>query len=325
MKYQKKDLEKFPRQVEYALKKYKRHKINPHHIDHIVFAGLGGSGIAGRIVKAYFQSISTLPIEVISDYKLPLYVGERSLVILNSYSGDTEETLSAYMDALEKQAQMIVITTGGILYELVHENKILCYKAEKGFQPRMALGYSLTYLFLILGELFSINFKNELEKTIRQLENKDYFIDKALVNFCGLNSDVSKKWIIVTDPETYPIGVRFAQQINENAKSEAFVHELPEASHNVIESYYGRLDSVFIFLYTMHSPRLNHRFNFLEKLLAGYDHPVIRLKIKELNIAHIYEMIYILDWMSLLVADKKQVRSNEIQNIKKLKDFMKGK
>lgn len=325
MKYQKKDLEKFPLQIEFALKNYKKHELNPHDIDQIVLAGLGGSGIAGRIVKSYFQKVSTLPIEVISDYNLPFYVGKRTLVILNSYSGNTEETLSSYMDALEKQARIIVITTGGILLELAEESKIQSYMAEPGFQPRMALGYSLTYLFLIMGELFGIDFKRELEKTIKLFENTDYYIDKANINFCGLNSEVTKKWIIVTDPETYAVGVRFAQQLNENAKAEAFVHELPEANHNVIESYYGKLDSVFIFLYAVHSPRLNHRFNFLEKLLTGNQQSVIRLNVKELNIIHIYEMIYTLDWMSLLIADKRKIKSDEIHNIIRLKDFMKEK
>lgn len=325
MKYQKKDLSKFPKQIEYALKTYKKHGLVKNSFQNIVLAGLGGSGIAGRIVKAYYQKSSPIPIEVISDYKLPQYVNKKTLVILNSYSGNTEETLSAYMDAFYKGASMLVITTGGILFELAEENKIPVYLAEQGYQPRMALGYSLTFLFLILAELFDVSLDAAFGTLQKQLANTDYYIDKANIQFCGLNADKNKKWVMITDPESFPIGLRFSQQINENAKGEAFVHELPEANHNVIESYNRELDSVFVFLYGINSPKLNHRFNFLESLLNEHHIPVIRINLKEFNLVHIYETIYILDWLSLMVADSKQVKSDEIPNINRLKDYMKGK
>jgi len=87
-------------QIEYSISKYKKHNLSYENFKNVVLAGLGGSGIAGRIVKTYFQALAPLPIEVISDYKLPNYVDDKTLVILNSYSGNTEETLSAYMFAL---------------------------------------------------------------------------------------------------------------------------------------------------------------------------------------------------------------------------------
>jgi len=325
MKYQQKDLEKFPHQIEFAISKYKKHNLLVQDYSNVVLAGLGGSGIAGKIVKTYFQKISPIPIEVISDYKLPQYVDAKTLVILNSYSGNTEETLSCYMDSLEKHAKSLVITTGGILHELAKENKIKCYFAEKGFQPRMALGYSLTYLFLILGEFYGKTLTTELKKVVVKLTNTDYYIDKAKIYFCGLNPANSQKWIILADTLSFPVGTRFAQQVNENAKGEAFVHDLPEACHNVIETYNRHLDSVFVFLYATHGPRLNHRFNFMEKLLNQHNQSVLRLNLKEFNLIHIYETIYVLDWLSLLIADKKKIVSNEIPNINSLKEFMKGK
>ena len=83
MKYQKDALEKFPLQIDYVLNSYVRHNLNKEDYKNIVLCGLGGSGIAGRIVKSFFQKISSIPIEVISDYNLPNYVNDESLVILN--------------------------------------------------------------------------------------------------------------------------------------------------------------------------------------------------------------------------------------------------
>jgi len=100
---------------------------------------------------------------------------------------------------------------------------------------------------------------------------------------------------------------------------------LPEANHNVIETYNKHLNSSYVFLYTKHSVKLNHRFNFLEKLLLHYKQLLIRVNLKDYSISHIYETIYLLDWISLLIADMKKIKSDEIPNIKKLKEFMAGK
>src|SRR5690606_21432138 len=117
--------------------------------DNIIICGLGGSGIAGRLVKAHTFSSLSVPLEVISDYNLPAYVNQRTLAIQCSYSGNTEETLSMYEQAKTKGAAMICIATGGKLETIAKADHVMFYPAEAGFQPRMALGYPLTYLSLI--------------------------------------------------------------------------------------------------------------------------------------------------------------------------------
>lgn len=325
MNYQKEALTKFPEQIQYAIENYVRHNIEIADVENIVLCGLGGSGIAGRIIKSFYQNRSTLPIEVISDYSLPHYVNEHSLVILNSYSGNTEETLSMYMDAVEKQATIIVITTGGLLSDLASENNIQQYNAEPGFQPRMALGYSLTYLALIFSELFSQNAEANLKTLIRHLNDYESFISRAKLGFAELQENTSKKFIIICDNQTYPIGVRFAQQLQENAKAEAFVHELPEANHNVIESYYEKHDSVFLFIDSNLNEKITNRFNFLKELLEKNGQIVSELDFGGYSIEEVYETIYVLDWLSLLVSEKKGVKSDEIPNINALKNFLKDK
>src|SRR6185437_14161057 len=140
MKYQSKDLRQFPEQIRYAVANYKPSGIKFDQFDNILLCGLGGSGIAGRIIKSYFFDKCPVPIEVISDYVLPQYTGKRTLAILCSYSGNTEETLAMYDIAHAKGAVIIVIATGGKLAEKAVKDGFAFYQAMSGFQPRMALG-----------------------------------------------------------------------------------------------------------------------------------------------------------------------------------------
>jgi len=325
MKYQKDALAKFPEQIQFAIDNYVRHNYTIDNIHNIVLAGLGGSGIAGRIVKSFFLERTPVPVEVISDYTLPQYVDDQSLIILNSYSGNTEETLSMYMYALERNAQILIITTGGLLGELAAENNIQIYQAETGFQPRMALGYSLTFLILIFSDLLKQNSMNNLKSVLRRLKDINSFIERAKNGFEDLANNTSKKFVIICDPKTSPIGVRFAQQLQENAKAEAFVHEIPEANHNVIETYYGTLDSVYLFIDSKENDKITHRFKFLKELLIENKQIISEVDFGGFSLEEVYETIYTLDWLSLIIADSKGVKSDEISNINKLKTYLKDK
>jgi len=325
MKYQKKYLEKFPQQIEYTLNNYIRHNLSIDNFQNIVICGLGGSGIAGRIAKSFFYEISPVPVEVVSDYTLPFYVSESSLAIISSYSGNTEETLSLYIQAIEKKAHILIITTGGILNELAMENNIQVYLSESGFQPRMALGYSLTCLCLIFSELFHQNLQNNLKSLIGPLRDTDTFINESSRLLEEIDIQNTDKIVIITDPPTYPIGIRLAQQIQENAKTEAFVHEIPEANHNVIETYYNRINSHFIMIDSRLNEKISYRFQFLKELLESHNNSVSFLNIDGFTLREIYHLIYKLDWFSLLIAEAKNKKSDEIENINKLKTFLSNK
>ncbi|MBT3301800.1 MAG: SIS domain-containing protein [Bacteroidetes bacterium] len=326
MKYQKAFLAKFPDQIEFALNNYDRHNLSIDQFSHVVIGGLGGSGIAGRIAKSYFHGTSPVPIEIVSDYNLPAYVGEKSLVILSSYSGNTEETLSLYISAIEKHATVLVITTGGLLQELALEANIQIFEAEKGFQPRMALGYSLTFLVLIFSELLKQSLHNNIRSLMMHLKETDVFITRAEKLFAKFKLDFeSGKCVINTDPAAFPIGLRFAQQLQENAKCEAFVHELPEANHNVIESYYGELNSNFVFIDSCENQKVCNRFAFVKGLLQKNNNNVIDVNLLGFTLRDLYEIIYTLDWVSLMIADAKGVKSDDIANINALKEYLSTK
>ncbi|MCX6351478.1 MAG: SIS domain-containing protein [Bacteroidetes bacterium] len=321
MKYQADDLACFSKQIEFALANYSSPKINLADYNNIILAGLGGSGIAGRIIKSLLFANCPLPVEVISDYELPAYAGKKTLAIMSSYSGNTEETLSMYAKAKANGCSIICICTGGKLAELANADGYKLYKAEAGFQPRMALGYSLSYLLLLFGEITAIDNKTELKAAAVALVNTPIYLGEGYKFFDFIKPQLPAKTIIVTDYFCNPIGLRFCQQLQENAKVEAFLHELPEVNHNVIESYYGKMDSVFFFINAGLNERTNLRFGFLKSLLEKNGNYVISIEVQP-NLVNTLEVIYTLDWISLIIANHREVNSSAIHNINALKEFL---
>ncbi len=316
-------LENFNNQIKYALNHYNKHALKAENFTNIVIAGLGGSGIGGRIAKTYFSAISSLPIEVYSDYNLPHYVSKKSLVILCSYSGLTEETLSMYEQAKAIGCQIICITSGGELLEKTQKDAYNYYVIETGYQPRMALGFSLTYNLLILSELFDLDLIPEIEGLSNIYTNSNEYKSLATEVVAFFEHRLNHKFTIVTDNFTEALGIRFCQQIQENAKSEAFINVLPEANHNVFETYYGELPSNFIFINSNTNDRNNGRFAYLKNMIEKTGNQVFDLSLKNGSLFEVYKLILITDWISIYLSNKKGVDNMSVPNIMGLKNFLK--
>jgi glucose/mannose-6-phosphate isomerase len=316
-------LNDFTSQIKYVLNTYHNHSLKASNFSNIVIGGLGGSGIGAQITKAWFFDKMPIPVETISDYNLPGFADSKTLVILNSYSGNTEETLNLFSEAKEKGCTIVCIAAGGKLAELAKENNLTFYKLEGGFQPRMTIGYGLSFLFLILGELADVDTRPELEEVIEKFEEMhDYQVDSAQSIFRYFKSSFKNKFVVVADKYFAPVAVRFCQQLNENSKLEGFVNVLPEANHNVIESYYGRLNTNFVFLYTDLNPRVHARFDFITSHLELENNKVLNLLVPEYSIFSIFDMIYRLDWVTLFLADEHGYDPMKIENIIELKDYL---
>lgn len=315
-------LKKFGYQINYALENYSNHGLSAAQFSNILIGGLGGSGIGGRIVKTIFMNEFPIPVEVIADYSLPAYVNEKTLVILGSYSGNTEETLAMFEEVKEKGSTVIVLTGGGKLAALAQEHNLKTYMIEQGFQPRMALGFSLTYLVQIFGELMGKEVKGELQSIVSLFDDCTPYFEDAEQVFHTLQSKSKSKFVILSDAQFEAVATRFAQQIQENAKHECFTHVVPEHNHNVIESYYGTLDTVFFFLNSNSNARVGSRFEFLNGLLEVENHKIVEMGVEEFTLTAVYQTIHRLDWISLLVADYKKVDSLNVPNIASLKEFL---
>lgn len=317
----------FSHQIRYALTNYTSHELNLDNYAHVIVGGLGGSGIGGRMAKCWFAEKFPLPVEVVADYKLPAYAGDKTLLILCSYSGNTEETLALFAEGIAKGCRLLVLTTGGKIDELAKQHQLKVYYGEGGYQPRMALCYSLTYLLLIFAELTGEieTVKSELAQAADRIAGRRTDYEQEAYDILTLlKKQIPNKVIVVTDPWLEGVGLRFCQQIQENAKHEAFLHILPEANHNVIESYYGNIPSVFFFLRSGQNPRIDSRFDFLTSLLEVEYHKVINLALDQYDLGSVLALIYRLDAFSLHLADLRQVNALEVPNISSLKEFLEG-
>jgi glucose/mannose-6-phosphate isomerase len=315
-------LRKFSYQMNFAMDNYVAHGLSCAGFSNILIGGLGGSGIGGRLVKNLFANELIIPVEVVADYSVPAYVGKNTLVILGSYSGNTEETLTMFEEVKAKGCTILVLTSGGKLAELAQSNHLTTYQLQPGFQPRMALGFSLTYLVQIFAELMGTSKSETLVSIAKDLEDTKPYEEDAEQIFELIKAKTKSKFVVLSDGPMEAVATRFAQQIQENAKLECFTHVVPEHNHNVIESYYGTLDTVFFFLNSNSNPRVSARFEFLASLLEVEHHKVIEMGLSNFSMEGVYKTIYRMDWLSLFVADHRKVDSLNVPNIASLKEFL---
>lgn len=215
-------------------------------IDNIVYCGMGGSAICGDFLKNFLIDELPVSMEVVRNYTLPNYVSKKTLLIISSYSGNTEETLSCLNQGAKKNAHLLGISSNGEVKKLFNEmsvnnGKLKNYiKIPSGYPPRTALGYVLLPLIYSLHKLGLVknDFSNDISETIKYVEekaktydpgnipNKAYELSKALNNTIPV--------IYATAGSTSMIARRWTTQFSENAKIVAYYNEIPEMNHNEI-------------------------------------------------------------------------------------------
>jgi glucose/mannose-6-phosphate isomerase len=245
-------------------------------IQQIVICGMGGSAIAGDFVKHIFSDKLTVPVMVNRDYELPAFVGESTLVILSSYSGNTEETISAFQSAIVKKAKTIAVSTGGEIAAMAKEQGIPHLSVPSGYQPRQAIGFSLVTLFRILEHLFFETHDPEIiNKAIEWVaDKKKVWLSEKNNELWNLANRLCKKPVIVyASDKCFPAALRFKGQVCENAKLLAFAYAVPEMNHNEIVGW----DSVskdegfpvVIFRDETDHPQIQKRFEILNSILSS--------------------------------------------------------
>tara|TARA_Y100000385_G_scaffold198469_1_gene205468 strand:- start:276 stop:1271 length:996 start_codon:yes stop_codon:yes gene_type:complete len=316
-------LDNFTEQFDFVLDKYTSHGLNTNQFDNIIMGGLGGSGIGAVLAKNWFFDKCPIPIETIADYHLPKFASKKSLVILNSYSGNTEETLQLFEEANTLGCPMIIMTGGGKLKELATQNNLKTYDLKSGYQPRMTVGQGLGFISMIFGELLGEDHQPIIQD-IRDYfeENRDRQKQSGEQIFNFFKNTIRKKFVIVADREFAPVAVRFTQQLQENSKLEGFVNVLPEANHNAIESYTDKLDTNFIMLYSNKNPRVAARFDFLISHLELDNNTVLPMQIPEYTLQSIFDVIYRLDWVSVMLANELGSDLMNVPIIMNLKGFL---
>lgn len=315
-------LNEFHTQVKYSLEKFDASilpSIEPHHI---VICGLGGSGIGGKIAKAFFADKATCPIETISDYQIPAYANKNTLVILSSYSGNTEETIAMCKMAIAKGCNLIGISSGGEITRIFEQQNAPCFQVPQGYQPRMALGFSLTFVLQILAHFANYAIAPAFKEVLAIYDKKEDLKFIAQHVFESWKQQSNQPILVFADEFFAPVAIRFCQQIQENAKGQAYSLVLPESNHNAIESIYGNLNANILCLNANQNQRTSLRFDFLRNLLSQNQNQVTDIHISGNSLLELFRIIYITDWISILMADFKDADKMSVPNIDKLKHYL---
>ncbi len=316
-------IEDFGKQLHSAVEIAKSVKItNTKKIENVLISGLGGSGIGATIAAEYCERESAIPVTVSKNYFIPGYVNENTLVIVSSYSGNTEETIMAMESAIERKANIVCITSGGKITELSKKYNCNLVLIPGGMPPRTCLGYSLVQQFEVLHQAGCI--KNSLMDEINNaanfiISNRTKIQEEARHIAAFL---YGKTPVIYTTSYHEGIAVRWRQQINENAKMLCWHQVVPEMNHNELVGWKQKDDKkAVVFL------RYQNEFNRNVKRIEINKDVISKCTT---NVFDIYAngntllqneiyFIHLGDWVSFYLAQLNQVDPIEVKVIDHLK------
>lgn len=294
-------------------------------IANVIVNGMGGSGIGGTIVSELVSTKSKVPVYANKSYFLPEYAGENTLVIVDSYSGNTEESVQALESALEAGAKVVCITSGGQIHDIARQKKIDHITIPQGFPPRAALGYSIVQIFYILYKFDIIDeyFLNDFDQAIRLLENEEENIKSEAKRIASVL--FGKTPVIYAPIRSEGVAVRFRQELNENAKMLAWHNMIPEMNHNEILGWSEKRDDLAVIFFRNDTDysRIQKRVELTREVVLKYASRVVEIDSKGASMIEraIYQ-VHMGDWISFFLAEMRKVDPNEIQTIEYLKSAL---
>lgn len=299
--------------------------------ENIVVAGMGGSAIGGDVVKTIVHRELKMPFYVNRNYTLPNWVNEKTLVICSSYSGNTEETLSAYEDALKKGAMICGISTGGQLSEKIQAKGYDLISIPGGLKPRAALAYSFVPMLYLLNNIGLISnvLIDDLSSSITSLEKKRevYSVGDTSNPIYKMAKDIYGMIPIIygiTDT-TGVVALRWKGQLCENSKMLAFHNEIPEMNHNEIVGWGNNPDllvelSVIWLKDNNDNERVRARQEITKALLSDIDIMQHEVSAEGANnMERLLDLINYGDWLSYWCAILHNTDPSPVEKIDKLK------
>ena len=294
-------------------------------------AGMGGSAIGGELLKDWARGKLKIPVEVYRNYSLPAHLNENTLLFLISYSGETEETLSMFSDAIKKNCMIVCITSGGKLSEFAGKLGIPCLHIPSGIPPRAALPYLFIPQLILLEKMSVVSdVTSEISETLNVLEK---LVEKNHPKV-NVNQNISKDLALKIDqtsPVIYGFGPyravaqRYKQQFNENSKIPARWEIFPEIGHNEIEAWEkpDELAKCFstIFLRDESEPRrISERINVSKELILKRTSQVFELwSTGKSRLAKMLYTVSIGDFASVYLAILRGVDPSPVRSITLLK------
>jgi len=296
---------------------------NENEIKNVVVSGLGGSGIGANLVSEIIADQIKIPFSVNKDYHLPNYVDKNTLLIISSYSGNTEETLQALDSGIQKNAQIVCVSSGGKVIEIAQQQGLGQIIIPGGMPPRSCLGYSFVQQLFILDQYGLIDnfYQPALEDAIKLLEEEEDNIKLLANDIAGKLAN--KIPIIYVACNMESIAVRFRQQVNENSKMLAWHHAIPEMNHNELVGWRKESDDIAVVFFRNEDDyiRIQQRIEINKEIIRKYTTNITEIYSKGNSfIEQAMYLIHVGDWISYYLAANRNMDAVEVEVI----DFLKG-
>jgi glucose/mannose-6-phosphate isomerase len=304
-------------------------------IKNVVINGLGGSAIGGDLIRSYTHYNSEVPVYINRNYFLPEFAGKDTLSVISSYSGNTEETISAYKESKNRECRIICISSGGNVEKMAMKYKDWFIKIPGGLQPRCALGYSFFVLLMVLSKFpFLLQENSMIEDVEDVIENikrnsEIYSLFDTEKNKALKIAELlqNKLPVIYSSNDILDVvNLRWRGQISENAKQLAYGNLYPEMNHNELVGWEKNRDIlnkiIVVFLKDIDdNERIKMRMEITEEIYKKYADNVISVSGEgKTRLERIFNLIYLGDWVSYHLALLNKVDPTPVDAITYLKE-----
>jgi glucose/mannose-6-phosphate isomerase len=307
----------------------------------LVFAGMGGSAIAGDLLRCTMQGYAVQQFATIVNrsYEIPAGTNAQTAVILSSYSGNTEETLAAYNAAQVLTKQLLCISTGGELSRRAERDGVPCIQIPDGLQPRCAVAYS--FLPVLITLLLHGNVAPELRASLLgTIEHLPEFLETKAADYAKPDAASNPAYalaerlqgtipVFYSSPVMEAVNLRWRGQMQENAKHLAFGNIVPEMNHNEINGWVlpddlqKRFTAVFLRNRSNKHQRVDTRFEAMKNILQPKVHEVIELHAEgDTLLMEMFSLLYLADWTTYWLALLNGQDPSTIDDITALKTYM---
>jgi glucose/mannose-6-phosphate isomerase len=287
----------------------------------VIICGIGGSALPANILNSV--TLPSVPVFIHRDYNLPSFASQNSLIICISYSGNTEETISALEDAIKRGFKTIGIATGGKVEEICNKNNILLAKIPSGIQPRSATGYLFATLATILYNCgITGDISNEITKTAEELAKINLALEKEGKN---LAKKLSKKIPVVYASNKFKAVARIWKiKFNENSKIPSFHNYFPELNHNEMVGYSNIKKTtplhILIIKDSQDHERTIKRMNLLAGILKKKGVKIDFVETKNGSLMfRVFSSLLLGDWTSYYVAINQKINPTPVLMVEEFK------
>ncbi len=327
-------LEKFPDQIQNTIDIIENTDLKKiFKVDNIIFSGMGGSAISGDILQALLRNKLDIPVFVNRGYDLPKWANKNTLVFSQSYSGNTEETLSTFKHAYQKRCKIIAISSNGKLQEFCKKRELPYISIPSGFAPRAATAYLLFSALLSLSKIGLLHYSFDLD--IKETLKITTEFNKKNNKETPVSDNPSKRLaadIHQTIPQVYgweiysPIARRWCTQFNENSKIICRYDEVSECNHNDIVGWSMNPEATKNFSCMLFRDKdeesiyMSKRLDFMNKLYNDIAKKTIEINVEgKKRLAKMMYAMYLGDYTSCYLAILRKVDPTPVEAINELK------